>query len=71
MNSYLTNVHHNDPENFIDDPEDFSNIVSDSYVDTGATHSIQLPTKLEQHNWMEDKNTTCSPTLKYTLTSDL
>ena len=30
MNSGLMTIHHNYTENFIDDPEDFSNIAADS-----------------------------------------
>ena len=36
MNSGLVSVHHNDPENSIGDPEYFSIIAADSYVDTRA-----------------------------------
>ena len=39
----------------------FASISADSYVDTRATKSKQIPTKLELYNWMEDQTNTCSP----------
>ena len=37
MNAGLINIHHNDPENFIEDPEFFFNIAASSYVNTSET----------------------------------
>ena len=36
MNSCLIAVHHNDPNNFIEEPEYFSSITADSYVNTNT-----------------------------------
>ena len=71
MNAGIMNVHHNGPENFIDDPEDFTNIVSDSYVDMRATKYKKIPLKFSLNNWMEDQNPTCSLTSLCSLTSYL
>ena len=50
MNSGLMTVHHNYLDNFIDDPEDFSIISAEFYVDKSATKPKQIPPKLDLHN---------------------
>ena len=46
MISGLMTVHHNEPENLIDDPEDFASITADYYVDKRATKYKQIQPNL-------------------------
>ena len=38
MNSGIVTVHHNDPDNFVEDPENFAGVVADSSVKKGKLH---------------------------------
>ena len=71
MNEALMTIHHNDPDKLIDDPEDFSSIISDYYTNMRAPTTKKVPPRSSMYNWMENQTPMCSPTSLCSITSDL